>query len=172
MRALFLVLLAGCDLYFPPSSSRQHGLNDPDAPAAPAPDAATLDDPACWQLGCAPGEHTEAQCEPPGSGGCVHHCHCACVPDTACSALDCGSAATCVQTCTRECQSMPEVCQQACVANASTPACETATTESDCLALGAACSPVYRGVGCTCVELACDCQNDHGAFARCEPAAN
>ena len=45
--------------------------------------------------------------------------------------------------------------------------CEAITTEAGCLAR-TDCIAIYRGEGCNCPDVTCECINTKAEFARCE----
>jgi len=111
-------VLCGCSLFDEHGSGGPGGFTDAPGSLPSPPDAR---DPLCGGLlMCGPDRHCEAQCQPAGTAGCMNRCHVACVPDTPCSAVDCGTEMTCVDTGVNDCFGMVWQTNQQCVPTTST----------------------------------------------------
>ena len=166
---LAMVVTVGCSLYFEDAGDPRPTSNDSD-PAWRDANAPSCSMGCDSTTGCGPGRHCEVQCAPPGTDDCILPCQHTCVPDTPCTAIDCGPDKTCVQNCSRECGGMAELCFQSCTSNDQPAPCERMTDEASCAAR-TDCIVIRRCVSCSCgVGVGCACHDPNGPFARCEPA--
>jgi hypothetical protein len=162
---LLASMLCGCSWFDEHGSGGPGGF--PDAPGSP-PSPSDARDQLCGGLVmCGPDRHCEAQCQAIGTAGCANPCHVACVPDTPCSAVDCGSDMTCVDTGVNDCFGMAWQTSQHCEPTTST-VCEAVATETACMAR-TDCAPIYRGAGCSCAAELCSCADPQAEYVRCRP---